>query len=89
MNAHLKPDGYIIRPVVWQHTDKAPGEVATLMQMAQRCVLLALIIIWRRVSWRAVDFGRYLVNSLQIAWLTAAAGWGFGITSAALLIFMR
>lgn len=83
--------------VVWCHADSpSPGELTILAGHARgafgligRCVVLTLIIIWRRIQWRVADFCRHVLHSPEAAWTVAGVGWGAGITFPLILFLMR
>ncbi|HET8726674.1 MAG TPA: hypothetical protein VFO41_04095 [Alphaproteobacteria bacterium] len=73
--------------LVWQCTDAPPpGELTILAGYARgaaaliwRCFVIALIVVWRRICWRAAGFYHYVLHSLPTAWTVAGLGAGFGV----------
>ena len=73
--------------VVWRQSDAPPaGELTILVGHASgaagliwQCFVIALIVIWRRICWRAADFCRHVLHSAEAAWTVAGIGWGAGI----------
>jgi hypothetical protein len=83
--------------IVWCQSDKAPpGELAILARhmrgacgLIRQCVVIAAVIIWRRITWRIADFYHYVLGSLPAAWTLAGIGWGGFIAFPIILHFAR